>query len=335
MSRWYVSAYFQGACAQFRCVVLCHTGRCCTDKDPLPNNNAWTSNNCAGATATTPSGSGSSLTTYCCRQQGNFPSTSFFNGIVTSCDCGSSETCGSPYSISSPGCATRCPSGGTACPSANVALCCPAGMSQFIDGTGTHCVGPYNGGWSAWSACSSSTGLGTQTRLCNNPTPATANGGTPCQGPSSQSCGTAPPPPPPPPPVVNGGWTDWSVCPLPCGTAGSSLQTRTCTNPAPSGGGATCSGASSQLCYSASCPRPSDGGGGGGGGGDTSPKSASAGTIAGAVVGSVLGVSAIAAAGVFFWKRRRAAAATARSATKATAGTVGNAGAVEVASTAV
>lgn len=53
------------------------------------------------------------------------------------------------------------------------------------------------------------------------------------------------------PPLVNGGWSAWGACSVACG---SGTQTRTCTNPAPSGGGASCSGASSQSCTGTTCP---------------------------------------------------------------------------------
>lgn len=56
------------------------------------------------------------------------------------------------------------------------------------------------------------------------------------------SCGPAP---------VNGGWSGWSNCSASCG---GGTQTRSCTNPAPSGGGASCSGASSQACNTQACP---------------------------------------------------------------------------------
>ncbi len=52
------------------------------------------------------------------------------------------------------------------------------------------------------------------------------------------------------PAAVNGGWSSWSSCSLSCG---GGTQTRTCTNPAPSGGGASCSGASSQACNTQAC----------------------------------------------------------------------------------
>jgi hypothetical protein len=46
--------------------------------------------------------------------------------------------------------------------------------------------------------------------------------------------------------AVNGGWSTWSTCSYPT----CKDQTRTCTNPAPSNGGATCAGESSQKCSS-------------------------------------------------------------------------------------
>ncbi|MBF8249616.1 MAG: hypothetical protein HW400_217, partial [Candidatus Levybacteria bacterium] len=49
---------------------------------------------------------------------------------------------------------------------------------------------------------------------------------------------------------VNGGWSGWSACSVPCG---GGTQTRTCTNPAPSCGGANCSGSSSQSCNTQAC----------------------------------------------------------------------------------
>ena len=52
---------------------------------------------------------------------------------------------------------------------------------------------PVNGGWSGWSTCSVTCGGGTQTRTCNNPSP--ANGGTNCSGSNSQSCNTQACPP--------------------------------------------------------------------------------------------------------------------------------------------
>ncbi len=49
---------------------------------------------------------------------------------------------------------------------------------------------------------------------------------------------------------VNGGWSDWGSCSVACG---GGTQTRTCTNPSPANGGASCSGASSQACNSQAC----------------------------------------------------------------------------------
>ena len=59
-----------------------------------------------------------------------------------------------------------------------------------------------------------------------------------------------------PAPIVNGGWSAWvpASCPTACGTA-ASTQTRTCTNPPPSGGGANCVGSNTSNCVAtATCP---------------------------------------------------------------------------------
>ena len=62
------------------------------------------------------------------------------------------------------------------------------------------------------------------------------------------------------PQIINGGWSDWSAysaCSVTaCGQSGTQTRTRTCTNPAPSGGGADCSGPASESisCSTAACP---------------------------------------------------------------------------------
>lgn len=48
-------------------------------------------------------------------------------------------------------------------------------------------------------------------------------------------------------PTMDGGWSPWGSCSTAC------EQTRTCTHPAPSGGGAICVGASSQACNTQAC----------------------------------------------------------------------------------
>ena len=57
---------------------------------------------------------------------------------------------------------------------------------------------------------------------------------------------------------INGGWSSygsWGSCSVSCG-GGTQTRSRTCTNPAPANGGATCSGSAteSQSCNTAACP---------------------------------------------------------------------------------
>jgi len=127
-----------------------------------------------------------------------------------------------------------------------------------------------NGGWTAWNAwydissCVGTCGTGSktqrQTRSCTNPAP--SYGGAPCSGLDNQTqtvgCPLAPCP-------VDGGWSAWTAwadtttCSAVCG--GGTLQqgrTRTCTNPEPAHGGATCSGSASDTqsiaCNTGACP---------------------------------------------------------------------------------
>lgn len=106
-------------------------------------------------------------------------------------------------------------------------------------------------GWSGWSSCFASCGPGiqTQTRTCTNPSPAT--GGSGCVGSNTQqqncnmgSCAPSP---------IDGGWTawsGWSGCSAICGETPDSSRTRSCTNPSPQNGGATCPGSDTEtvLC---------------------------------------------------------------------------------------
>ncbi|XP_061184990.1 SCO-spondin-like [Saccostrea echinata] len=115
---------------------------------------------------------------------------------------------------------------------------------------------PIDGGmteWTQFDTCSVTCGGGSQsrTRSCTKPTP--QFGGKDCSGDlnHAQDCNDHPCP-------IDGGytaWTDWEKCSLTCG-GGLQKRTRTCTNPAPQHGGASCSGADSEIqdCNTQNCP---------------------------------------------------------------------------------
>lgn len=129
---------------------------------------------------------------------------------------------------------------------------------------------PVDGGlskWGAYTKCSATCGGGTQqrARACNNPAP--AHGGKPCVGDllESRTCNNDPCPTPDPSktpaPVVrvNGGYSDfgpWSKCSRSCGR-GVQERSRTCSNPPPSNGGATCAGPTTetQSCSVKACAK--------------------------------------------------------------------------------
>ncbi|XP_013411289.1 uncharacterized protein LOC106174328 isoform X4 [Lingula anatina] len=121
---------------------------------------------------------------------------------------------------------------------------------------------PIDGGytdWTTWTSCSTTCGPGTQerTRTCTNPTP--AFGGSDCQALGSASdnktCNLVGCP-------VDGNWSpwgSWGSCSRTCtlgNLKGIQTRPRTCTNPAPQNGGATCPGTDTaqRFCNTADCP---------------------------------------------------------------------------------
>ncbi|XP_032223331.2 SCO-spondin isoform X3 [Nematostella vectensis] len=136
------------------------------------------------------------------------------------------------------------------------------GSSCFGDDSQTRSCGtqscpqpPVDGKWTTWSSWSSCTktcagGIQQQTRTCTNPKP--QNGGQGCAGRSTleRRCNTMDC-------RVDGKWSSWSswqTCSRTCG-GGMRKRTRSCTNPAPKGGGRGCYGRSSeqQICNRQSC----------------------------------------------------------------------------------
>eukprot|EP00047_Mylnosiga_fluctuans_P019868 m.87012 g.87012 ORF g.87012 m.87012 type:complete len:2898 (+) comp8300_c0_seq3:269-8962(+) len=150
-----------------------------------------------------------------------------------------SATCGSVTRSGSRSCTNPAPyCGGAGC----------SGVASTTGSQNTCC--PVLGGWSAWawSGWSTSCGSGTRsgTRSCTNPAPyctsSTCSGASSTSGSRNTCC------------PVNGGWTAWSwgSWSATCGSA-TRPGTRTCTNPADSCGGATCSGASSTSGSRSTC----------------------------------------------------------------------------------
>ena len=128
------------------------------------------------------------------------------------------------------------------------------GGSSCSGSSSRACTGnnPVDGGWSAWSSCSASDcgASGTQTRACNNPTPAC--GGSACAGATSRSCtgGNARDGA-----WVTGAWGTWSGC---TGSTCNKSRSRsvTCT-PGACGGTASCDDANKPAqTETEACPSP-------------------------------------------------------------------------------
>lgn len=114
--------------------------------------------------------------------------------------------------------------------------------------------------WSVWSECSKECdgGIQLRSRTCTNPAP--VRGGLYCEGRPGQmqDCNQDKPCP------VDGNWSDygdWSDCSAEC-DGGSQTRSRSCSNPAPSNGGAKCEGSrdESMDCNDDPCPTERPGG---------------------------------------------------------------------------
>ncbi|MFZ2831978.1 MAG: hypothetical protein WAZ40_02400 [Minisyncoccia bacterium] len=145
-----------------------------------------------------------------------------------------------------------------------------ADIDVYLPNTYTYFVIAYDGDkkTSPRSATVATTAAGKAVAVAPAPNPAptpapTPTPGTPAPAPTPTPTPTPTPPTPTPSPTptppgatpVNGGWSAFGACSVTaCGSTGT--QTRTCTNPAPANGGATCSGSATQSCSTAACPPP-------------------------------------------------------------------------------
>lgn len=156
-----------------------------------------------------------------------------------------SKTCGGGTQTRSRTCTNPAPQwGGDNCP----------GSSTSSQACNTHSC-PIDGGWASWGSygsCTVTCGGGTQqrSRTCTNPAPQYGGANCPSSSTSSQSCNTHNCP-------IDGQWSSWGsygTCSVTCG-GGTQSRSRTCTNPAPQYGGASCSGATSmsQDCNTQVC----------------------------------------------------------------------------------
>ncbi|CAG2214239.1 Hemicentin-1,Coadhesin,Thrombospondin-2,Thrombospondin-1,Mucin-like protein [Mytilus edulis] len=219
--------------ASSSCTAACGGGsisykRSCTNPSPAHG----------GATCSGSDTKSESCNTHSCPVNGGWSDWTATSSCTATCGGGSisySRTCNNPTPAH----------GGSDC----------SGSTTTLEKCNTHAC-PINGGWSGWttsSSCTAVCGGGTISykRSCTNPSP--AHGGATCSGSDSksESCNTHSCP-------VNGGWSGWSTsssCTAACG-GGSISYKRTCTNPSPAHGGATCSGSDtkSESCNTHSCP---------------------------------------------------------------------------------
>jgi hypothetical protein len=103
------------------------------------------------------------------------------------------------------------------------------------------------GEWRAWSTCSKSCAIGSQSRGRTNTAPTLGGSACPATSTNTQTrtCNTFVCP-------VDGGWSAFGSCDQFCGTGS---QSRTCTSPVPAHGGASCPGSATGACNTAACPK--------------------------------------------------------------------------------
>uniref|UniRef100_A0A8W8ILJ9 IgGFc-binding protein N-terminal domain-containing protein n=1 Tax=Magallana gigas TaxID=29159 RepID=A0A8W8ILJ9_MAGGI len=272
------------------CSVTCGGGsqsrnRTCTN--PAPK---YLGANCVGSTS-----SSQSCNTHKCPIDGNWASWGSYGACTVTCGGGTqgrTRTCSNPAPqyggsacsgspSSSRTCNTHyCPIDGNWASWGSYGACSVTcgGGSQSRNRTctnpapqylGANCVGstsssqscnthncPIDGSWASWGSwgtCTETCGGGIQsrTRSCNNPAPQYGGANCPGMSSSTQTCNTHNCP-------IDGVWSSWGsygTCTVTCG-GGTQTRSRSCSNPTPQYGGASCAGSttSSQSCNSHNCP---------------------------------------------------------------------------------
>eukprot|EP00105_Crassostrea_gigas_P023961 XP_011444035.1 PREDICTED: SCO-spondin isoform X3 [Crassostrea gigas] len=272
------------------CSVTCGGGRqsrtrTCTN--PAPK---YLGANCVGSTS-----SSQSCNTHNCPIDGNWASWGSYGACTVTCGGGTqgrTRTCSNPAPqyggsacsgspSSSRTCNTHyCPIDGNWASWGSYGACSVTcgGGSQSRNRTctnpapqylGANCVGstsssqscnthncPIDGSWASWGSwgtCTETCGGGIQsrTRSCNNPAPQYGGANCPGMSSSTQTCNTHNCP-------IDGVWSSWGsygTCTVTCG-GGTQTRSRSCSNPTPQYGGASCAGSttSSQSCNSHNCP---------------------------------------------------------------------------------
>ncbi|XP_069105026.1 SCO-spondin-like isoform X1 [Argopecten irradians] len=215
------------------CSVTCASGtqtRTRSCNSPTPQ---YGGNSCSGSSSDTKS-----CTMSACPIDGNWANW----GSWTSC----TRTCGGGTKSRSRSCSNPARAHGGR-------DCAGSGSDSTACNTQSCAVHGQWASWGGYGGCSRTCGGGekVRTRTCTNPAPAHGGNDCPNSNRDSASCNTNACP-------IDGSWSSWGsygTCSVTCG-GGTMSRSRSCTNPRPQYGGASCGSAdtSSATCNTHNCP---------------------------------------------------------------------------------